>query len=444
MSPLIIAILGYIMLIALVYLIMKGKWTPAFVFIALSMILGIVVGYDVGTISTYIKAGLNSVLSTLVMFGFAVLFFTIMTEAGLFQPIIDFLMRTLGKSTIGLGIGAILVTAVGQLGGAATAAALICIPFFLPLMKKIGLSGKHLMLIFGLTSGIMNLMPWCGPMLRHSAVTGIDAVELWRTVLPAQILGILITCGIAAYFGVKARRTASTPAELKETAAAETAAAAEAAAVPEKTKLTWKWYFNLALLIVTIYLLVKGDITSYIVMAATCCIAMIVNFKGQKPQEAIMKKTAGVGYYNLMLLFSTGIFVGIISQGGETSIVYHMATTLLNILPESLVKHLHLIMGTLSTPLGFCFPSSAYDTSIVPLCIEMGTRYGIPVNAMSACMAIGKNIFNIGSPTYPSTFFILGLCECELKDYLKFGFLPMWLVGIVMMAFLVVIGYIPF
>ena len=443
MSPLVIAILGYIMLMALVYLIMKGKWSPAIVFVSLSILLAVVVGYDVKTICDYFKAGLNSVLSALVMFGFAVLFFTIMTQAGLFQPIINFLMRTLGRSTIGLGIGVILVTAVGQLGGAATAAALICIPFFLPLMKKVGLQGKHLMLIFGLTSGIMNLMPWCGPMLRHSAVTGIDAVQLWRTVLPAQIFGLLCTAGIAAYLGIKAKRAASTPTGLKEVAETESATAAEAASVPEKTKLTWKWYFNLALLIVAIYLLVKGSITSYVVMAVVCNIAMIVNFKGQKNQEAVMKSTAGVGYYNLMLLFSTGCFVGIISQGGENSIVYHMATTLLNIMPEFLVKHLHLVMGFLSTPLGFAFPSSAYDTSIVPLCIEMGSRFDIPVNAMSACMAIGKNIFNIGSPTYPSTFFILGLCETELKDYLKYGFVPMWLVGIAMIVFLIIVGMIP-
>ena len=444
MSPLMIAICGYIMLIALVYLIMKGKFTPAIVFVTLSLILAIVVGYDIGTISTYIKSGINSVLSTCVMFGFAVLFFTTLTEAGLFTPIIDFLKRTLGKSAIGVGIGAILVTAVGQLGGAATAAALICIPFFLPLFKQHGMQGKHLMLVFGLTSGIMNLLPWNGPMLRHSAVTGIEATELWRVLLPGQIFGIVLTMAIAVYFGIRFRTVVGeggTVASLTSNAKVEAEAAAEAA--EERKPLTWKWYFNLILLVVTIYLLVRGKITSYIVMAAATNIAMIVNFIGQKPEEAIIKKTSGVGYYNLILLFSTGIFVGIISQGDQ-SIVYHMATTLLNILPAGLVKHLHLIMGVLSTPLGFAFPSSAYDTSIVPLCIEMGTRYNIPVQAMSACMAIGKNIFNIGAPTYPSTFFILGLCEVELKDYIKFGFLPMWGVGILMILFLVVVGAVPF
>lgn len=439
-----IAIAGYIMLIALVYLIMKGKFTPAIVFVTLSLILAIVVGYDINTISSYAAAGINSVLSTCVMFGFAVLFFTTMTEAGLFEPIIDFLKRTLGKSAIGVGIGAILVTCVGQLGGAATAAALICIPFFLPLFKQHGLAGKHLLLVFGLTSGIMNLMPWCGPMLRHSAITGIEATELWRVLLPGQIFGLVLTCGIAAFFGLRTARSAAvaTTANLTAAAKVEIEAAGEAAEV-EKKPLTWKWYFNVALLIATIFLLVQGKITSYIVMAAATNIAMIVNFIGQKPEEAVIKKTSGVGYYNLILLFSTGIFVGIISQG-EPSIVYQMATTLLNILPEGLVKHLHLVMGVLSTPFGFAFPSSAYDTSIVPLCIEMGSRYGIPVQAMSACMAIGKNIFNIGAPTYPSTFFILGLCEIELKDYIKFGFLPMWIVGIVMILFLVIVGAIPF
>ena len=100
-------------------------------------------------------------------------------------------------------------------------------------------------------------------------------------------------------------------------------------------------------------------------------------------------------------------------------------------------------MGVVSSPLGLVFASSAYDNSVLPLCIEVGARYGISAQAMAACMAIGKNLSIIGSPVYPSTFLILSLCELELKDYLKFAAIPIMAMCFLMLAVTVISGSVP-
>ena len=430
------AILGYITLALLVYLIMKGNFSPSIVFIGLSVILGLVVGYDLVTLNEYIKTGVISTASNAVMFAFAILFFTIMTEAGLFDPIVDFLMRTLGRSVFGIGVAAVLVSCIGHLDGSATTTALVTIPFFLPAFKRIGLQGKHLMLLAGLSMGVMNLMPWAGPLLRASVVTGIDPTILWRALLPAQIFGLIVVCGVGVYFGRLAKRSTGS-------ADLVLAAKEETDEKKEKKPITWKWYFNLALLIAAVVLLAKGTFVSYIVFQLSCVLAMVVNFRGSKAQNAVLHKAAGPAYYTIIILFSAGVFMGVLGQG-EPSIISQMATALINILPPALARHLHIIMGAVSTPLGLVFASSAYDNSVLPLCVEVGARYGISAQSMAVCMAIGKNVSIIGSPVYPSTFLILGLCETELKDYLKFAFIPMWALGILMILFSVLVGTVPF
>lgn len=58
-------------------------------------------------------------------------------------------------------------------------------------------------------------------------------------------------------------------------------------------------------------------------------------------------------------------------------------------------------------------------------------------------MAIGKNVAVMGSPVYPSTFLLLAMADLELKDYLKYSFIPMWVISIFMVACGVLFGILP-
>ena len=62
---------------------------------------------------------------------------------------------------------------------------------------------------------------------------------------------------------------------------------------------------------------------------------------------------------------------------------------------------------------------------------------------MGLSMVIGKNVAMIGSPIFASTYLAIGLAGVELKDYLKFGFVPMWIVSILMVLSGIALGIIP-
>ncbi|WP_051409999.1 hypothetical protein [Enterocloster asparagiformis] len=170
-------------------------------------------------------------------------------------------------------------------------------------------------------------------------------------------------------------------------------------------------------------------------------LAAIINYPGQKVQTKVINKFAPAAFFITATMLASGVFVGILGQG-EPSILTEMSEVLLNLLPAALAKHLHLIMGLLSAPLGLVFGGDAYLYGVLPLCVQVGSQYGISAESMGLAMVIGKNVAMIGSPVFASTYMAIGLADVELKDYLKFAFVPLWVTSIIMVFSGVLLGII--
>ncbi len=50
--------------------------------------------------------------------------------------------------------------------------------------------------------GVMNLLPWGGPVARAATVLAMDANELWHILIPIQIVGFLVNIGVAVLLGM--------------------------------------------------------------------------------------------------------------------------------------------------------------------------------------------------------------------------------------------------
>jgi CitMHS family citrate-Mg2+:H+ or citrate-Ca2+:H+ symporter len=211
----------------------------------------------------------------------------------------------------------------------------------------------------------------------------------------------------------------------------------------EKKSITWKYWVNLFLTAGTIFvLMVFPKIQAYVVFMLVTAIAAIFNYGDQKLQTSAINRFAPAAFFITATMLASGVFVGILS-GGEPSILTEMATLLLRLLPPFLARHLHLIMAFLSSGFGLVFSGDAYLLGVLPLCIEAGSRYGIPPEAMGLCMVIGKNVAMIGSPIFASTYLTLSLAGVELKDYLKYAFVPMWITSLIMILSGLILGIIP-
>ena len=404
-----LAILGYLLLVLLIVLLLKSKATPMVLFILLPIGIALLAGFSPVTINEYAKAGVSTTTSNAILFCFSILFFNMMNDVGVFDPIINFIVKRFGKNVVGICVAAVLVAIVGHLDGSSSTTLLITIPFFAPIFKKMRINPCLLVLLCGVALGVMNLTPWAGAVARVSVVTGVESTYLWRRLMPMQGVGLIAGVAIAVIYG---KREVRLGAGLKG----------------DET-------------IGTIVILSIGSFTAYVVFMVATGLAAIINYPGQKVQTKVINKFAPAAFFITATMLASGVFVGILGQG-EPSILTEMSEVLLNLLPAALAKHLHLIMGLLSAPLGLVFGGDAYLYGVLPLCIQVGSQYGISAESMGLAMVIGKNVAMIGSPVFASTYMAIGLADVELKDYLKFAFVPLWVTSIIMVFSGVLLGII--
>lgn len=425
------AIWGYLLLIAFVFLLMRNKVTPIVPFILLPIVVALLAGYDLRTIEEYTANGMTAVTSSAFMSTFAILFFAIMSEAGLFDPIVNSLLRHLGKSGAGVCIAVVLVSIVAHLDGSPTTTIILVMPLFMPVFKKIHLDPRILVLLCGLTQGIMGLMPWAGTLLRLSVTTGQPAGDLWRKMLPLQLVGLVVILCMAAFYGRKIQLNGPLATSIDDSSDNKKGS------VPH-----WKMVINAALTILVFLILAFTKYTSYIVFMASACIALVLNYSEQKSQNEIIKKTSSVAFPMLATMMAAGVFIGILGSG-EPSILSSMADPILNHLPVAITSHMHLILAIVGPIFGLLLTGNVYLYGLLPLFVEVGLQYGVPAEAVGFIIAIGDSVVNIGSPVYPFTFLILGMAGVELKDYLKFAIVPMYITQTAMILAGILIGIIP-
>ena len=178
---------------------------PALAFIGVSTVtaaLLVATGtFTISEMGEFIQAGVAGVHSTAALFIFSVLFFGIMTDAGMFDRIINALMKKVGSNVVGVAMMTCIIAMIGHLDGGGASTFLITIPAMLPVYKRLNMRPTTLLLICVTAMGVMNLLPWGGPTMRSATVLGIEPNELWMKILPMQIVGVVIALATAFIWG---------------------------------------------------------------------------------------------------------------------------------------------------------------------------------------------------------------------------------------------------
>jgi CitMHS family citrate-Mg2+:H+ or citrate-Ca2+:H+ symporter len=432
-----LATVGFLMLFVMMFLLFKGKTIPLVVFITVPVIAAFAGGFSVPEVSEFVKAGITKTSSMAVLFIFSVTFFGLMSDAGMFDAVVDKLVEKAGTNVISVAVVTAVVAIFSHLDGATVTTVLVTVPALLPLYKRLNIRPQLLLLIVGAGMGVMNLLPWGGPVARASAVLGMDPNELWHVMIPVQILGIATTIGVAVlaamrevkYFGA-GKITAThedTVEEIKEKNESENL---------KRPKLL---FFNFALTAGVLALLLIDVFPTYFVFMIGCCFALVVNYPDPKEQKNRIKAHAPAALDVSAVMLSAGIMVGVL---GKSGMLEAMTVPLLKIIPAALASHLHILLGTVALPLGTMLGTDSYFYGLMPLAIEVGKNFQIPALTMAVAMMIGKNLALFISPLVPATFLGIGLAEIELKDHLKYSFGWLWATGMIMLAFSVVIGMI--
>ncbi len=429
------AVIGFLMIIAIVALLLKGKMSPIVVLAVIPSIAALILRFSPVEVMGFIADGIKTTTSNGILFIFSVIYFGVLADSGLFDVIVGWLVRKAGNNVIAVTVVTAVIATIAHLDGTTAVTVLITIPAMFPVYKKMKIDPRILLCLTGACMGVMNLLPWGGPTARAATVLEMDATELWHMLIPLQIVGLLMNVLLAVLLGMVAIKQGAGLGKGEDVAADEK----EKQEAAELRKPTPYLVFNFLLTAGVIALLSSGIGKSYVIFMLGLCILLAVNYPNQKLQDRLIKKHAPAALIISATLFAAGAMVGVFDG---TGMLDAMANTIMAIIPAALGKYIHLIFGILALPLGLCVGTDAYFYGIMPLVMQVGETYGVASLNTALTMLIGKNLALMVSPLVPATYLAIGLTGTELKDHMKFSILPYYLVSLLMLAFGVILGII--
>ena len=430
-----VAVVGFAMIICIVALLLKGKMSPIVVLTVIPAVAALILGHGPVEIADFIKEGVKTTTNNGIIFIFSVIYFGVMSDTGMFDVIVNFLVKKAGNNVIAVTVATAIIATIAHLDGTTATTVLITIPALYPVYKAMKIDTKILLCLTGACMGVMNLLPWGGPVARAATVLSMDANDLWHILIPIQIVGLIFNIVVAVLLGMLAIKQGAGAGKGEKVEQDQKTKDEEIAL--RRPKLL---FFNLALTIALIAVLSAGLVTSYVAFMIALSLALAVNYPNLKTQDKLVKKHAPAALIISATLFSAGAMVGIFDG---TGMLTEMANAIMSIIPGFLGQFIHIIFGILALPLGLCIGTDAYFYGIMPLVMQVGETYGVASLSTALTMVIGKNLALMVSPLVPATYLAIGLTDVELKDHMKFSIPIYWGISIVMLVIGVILGIVP-
>lgn len=430
-----VALIGFIMIFLIVFLLLKGKMSPIVVLALIPTIAALLLGFSPQEIARFIKDGISTTTSNGILFIFSVIYFGVMSDTGMFDVIVNFLVKKAGNNVIAVTVATAIIATIAHLDGTTATTVLITIPALYPVYKAMKIDTKILLCLTGACMGVMNLLPWGGPVARAATVLGMDANDLWHILIPIQIVGLVFNIVLAVLLGMLAVKQGAGAGKGEVVDVDEKAKDEEDALRRPKLLI-----FNLLLTIGLIVILSTGYLSSYVAFLLALSIALAVNYPDLKLQDKLIKKHAPAALIISATLFAAGAMVGIFDG---TGMLTEMANAMMSIIPDFMGRFIHIVFGIIALPLGLCIGTDAYFYGIMPLVMEVGQSYGVDALNTALTMVIGKNLALMVSPLVPATYLATGLANVELKDHMKFSIPWYWAISVIMIVIGIIFQIIP-
>lgn len=407
------ALAGFLLVAVFTALIMSARLAPAPALVLTPLIFGLMAGHgtDLGTM---VLEGLREVAPTGVMLLFAILTFGILTDAGLFDPLVRLIVRRAGGDPFKVTLGATALAAVISLDGDGSTTYLITCAAMLPLYRRLGMNPLHLACLLMLVSGVMNLSPWGGPTGRAAAALGLDVTAVFLPLLPAMGAGLLAVFALATALGLAERRRLGV-------------LEGPALAPDEEDRQAPRLRYALNLLILAA--LMAGLIAPAfgvktlplpVLMMMAFALALTLNHPDPRTQSERIAAHAPAALSVAALIFAAGVLTGVMKG---TGMVEGMSAALVAAIPEALGPHLAPAVAAASLPGTFFLSNDAFYFGMLPVLAEAGVAHGIAPEAMARAALMGQP-FHLLSPLVPSTWLLVGLIRVEMGAHQRFTALP--------------------
>ena len=391
--------------------------SPLTALILVPVCFGIAGGFT-AQLGEMVIAGITRLAPTGVMLLFAILYFAVMIDAGLFEPFVQRLVRLVHGDPMKVVVGTAVLALLVSLDGDGSTTYMITTAAMLPLYRRLGMRPLVLACVTMLAGGVMNILPWGGPTARAASALGIDVSTVFVPMIPPMIAGVIWVLYVAYRLGVRERR------RLADAAAGSDAAThvlEEELANPDfhpdtSHRRPDRLIVNAVLTLILLAALIAAVLPLPVLFMLGFAIAVMLNYPTIDQQKALLSRHAGNVLAVVGLIFAAGVFIGILSG---TKMVDAMADSVVRLVPAALGPYLAIVTGVLSVPFTFLISNDAFYFGVLPILAKAGEAYGISAAEMARASLIGQPV-HLLSPLVPSTFLLVGLAGVDFDDHQRY------------------------
>lgn len=473
-EPAVLVLLGFAMIAVFMVLIMTKKLTPVLALIIVPTVFGLFAGAGLG-IGPMVMDSMKSMTSTAALLMFAIIYFGLMIDVGLFDPLVRLILRKLGNDPAKVVLGTAILAAAVSLDGDGSTTFILTTAAMLPVYLRLKMSPVVLTCVAGLANGTMNILPWGGPTARAATALKLDVNDVFVPMIPSLIAGLVVVFVFAWLLGLQERnrlratapeiwdsadtfdggtfdggtstggsgtrrfgfgRTGSAPAG-GVSAAGSPATGGSSVAVLERTedlvderdsamadtaldpnrstlrpKLFW---FNLGLTVAVMVTLVANVVPLPYVFMVGSAIALLVNFPNVKEQSAQLIAHAPSIVAVVSMVMAAAVLTGVLNG---TGMVKAMSEWLVAIIPADMGPFMAIITGVLSIPMTFFMSNDAFYFGVLPVLSETAAHYGVSAADMARASITGQP-FHLQSPLVPAILLLVSLAKVDLGDHHK-------------------------
>ena len=429
-----LTLLAFAMVATFMFLIMTKRLSALIALILVPIAFALIGGFAAG-LGPMMLDGIRTLAPTGVMLMFAILYFAIMIDSGLFDPAVRKILRLVKGDPLKVSLGTAALAMIVSLDGDGSTTYMICVAAVLPLYSRLGMSPLVMACLIMLSSGVLNMTPWGGPTARAASALHVDPADIFVPMIPAMIAGLLAIFAIAWIYGKRERARLG---ELHLPTDHEDLAEISVSQYPEarRPKLLW---FNAIHTVGLMATLIAGLLPMPVLFMIAFGIAMIVNYPCIQEQ----KKRIGAHAENILavvsLIFAAGVFTGILSG---TGMVDAMSKSLLAVIPPALGPYLATITALVSMPFTFFMSNDAFYYGVLPILTQAAAEYGITPVEMARASIVGQPV-HLLSPLVPSTYLLVGLAKIDFGDHQRFTLKWAVLVCLAILAMALLLGLFP-
>ncbi|MFD8959224.1 CitMHS family transporter [Streptomyces anulatus] len=461
-----LTILGFAMIATFLVLIMTKKMSPIAALVLIPALFCVAVGQG-AQLGDYVIEGVGNLAPTAAMLMFAIVYFGVMIDVGLFDPIVRGILKFCRADPMRIVVGTAVLAAIVSLDGDGSTTFMITVSAMYPLYKRLKMSLVVMTGVAATANGVMNTLPWGGPTARAATALKLDASEIFVPMIPALAMGLLAVFVLAYVLGLRERKrlgmltldealarepeqeTVSTGAgstrgggtgtggaggedRLRKGASASgggTGTGADANPAdeaddeefqgldPNRSTLRPKLYwFNAGLTAALLTAMIMELMPIPVLFLLGAALALTVNFPHMPDQRARIAAHADNVLNVSGMVFAAAVFTGVLTG---TGMVENMADWVVGAVPDAMGPHMAIVTGLLSLPLTYFMSNDGFYFGVLPVLAEAGAAHGVSPLEIARASLAGQAL-HMSSPLVPAVYVLVGMAKVEFGDHTRF------------------------